>query len=215
MRRKSSEVQLKMSRKDLWENIYADKSPTGVSWYQKEPATSLSLIRNLPLERDVNIIDVGGGASTLVDYLLEDGFKNITVLDLSSNALALARKRLGEKADLINWKTEDITSYVPGHDYSLWHDRAVFHFLTEKGDREKYKKVLESSIRNGGFVIIAAFSMDGPRRCSGFDIVQYDAEKLQNELGGSFKLVKELPEKHITPAGKEQLFGYYVFTKSA
>lgn len=204
-----------MTRKDHWESVYKDQSPLEVSWYQKRPTTSLSLMRNLQLEKGENIIDVGGGASTLADYLLEDGFINITILDLSSNALALAKKRLGEKADLINWKVEDVTNHLPDHNYSLWHDRAVFHFLTEKNDRGKYKKVLEASIRDGGYVIIAAFSIGGPKQCSGLDIVQYDAEKLQKELGGSFKLIEELSEKHITPGGKEQSFGYYLFTKNA
>ena len=204
---------IKMSRKDHWESVYKDISPIEVSWYQKEPTISLSLIRNLPLGKVENIIDVGGGASTLADYLLEDGFKNITVLDLSSNALALARKRLGAKAGLINWKVEDVTNHLPEQNYSLWHDRAVFHFLTEKNDREKYKKVLEASIRDGGYVIIAAFSIGGPKQCSDLDIVQYDAEKLQKELGNSFKLIEELSERHITPGGKEQLFGYYLFAR--
>jgi len=201
--------------KDHWEGIYKDKFPSEVSWYQKDPIFSLSLIKNLLLERDENIIDVGGGASTLVDSLIEEEFKNITVLDLSSNALALAKKRLGEKAELINWEIEDVTNYVSEHEYTLWHDRAVFHFLTEKSDREKYRKVLESSVRDGGYVIIAAFSIGGPTKCSGLDTVQYDAEKLKNELGVSFKLINKKSEKHITPAGKEQLFGYYVFIKSA
>lgn len=204
-----------MSIKDHWESIYKEKSPIEVSWYQKEPTISLSLIRNLPLDKGEYIIDVGGGASTLVGYLLEEGFKNITVLDLSSNALALAKKQMGNKAELIDWKVEDVTNYVPEHDYSLWHDRAVFHFLTEKNDREKYKKVLEASIRDGGYVIIAAFSIGGPTKCSGLDIVQYDAEKLKNELGSCFSLIAEKSEKHITPAGKEQSFGYYVFMKNA
>lgn len=204
-----------MGIKDYWEGIYKDKSTSEVSWYQKEPTFSLSLIKSLPLERDENIIDVGGGASTLVDYLLAEGFKNITVLDLSSNALVLARKRLGAKAELINWMVEDVTNYVAEHDYTLWHDRAVFHFLTEKSDREKYRKVLEASVRDGGHVIIAAFSIGGPTKCSGLDIVQYDAEKLKNELGASFKLIEEKSERHITPAGKKQSFGYYVFTKNA
>ncbi len=204
-----------MSKKDHWESVYKEKSAIEVSWYQKEPTISLSLIRSLPLEKDEYVIDVGGGFSTLADYLLEDGYNNITVLDLSSNALAFSKKRLGGKADLINWKVEDVTNHAPGQNYSLWHDRAVFHFLTEKNDREKYKKVLETSVRDGGYVIIATFSIGGPKKCSGLDIVQYDAEKLQKELGGSFKLIEELSEKHITPRGKEQLFGYYVFTKNA
>ena len=204
-----------MSRKEHWERIYKKKSPVEVSWYQEEPTISLSLVIKLLLGRDESIIDIGGGASTLVDCLLEEGFKNITILDLSSNALSRAKQRLGDKAALVNWKVEDITMYVPNHDYSLWHDRAVFHFLTEKNDREKYKRVLEESVREGGYVIIAAFAIGGPTKCSGLDIVQYDAEKLQKEIGTSFNLFEEKSEVHITPAGKEQLFGYYVFSKNA
>lgn len=204
-----------MSKKEHWEAIYKEKSPLAVSWYQNEPAISLSLIRSLPLERDENIIDVGGGVSTLVDHLLKEDFKNITVLDLSSNALSLARQRMGDKAALINWKVEDVTSHVAEHAYSLWHDRAVFHFLTEKKDREKYKRVLKESVRDGGYVIIAAFTIGGPTKCSGLDIVQYDAEKIQNELGPGFKLIEKRSETHITPAGKEQSFEYYLFNKNA
>jgi cyclopropane fatty-acyl-phospholipid synthase-like methyltransferase len=204
-----------MNKKDHWEEIYKDKSSIEVGWYQKEPTTSLSIIRNLPLESGDNIIDVGGGASTLVDSLLDEGFSNITVLDLSSNALSLAKQRIGNKAQLINWKVEDVTLYSRERNYSLWHDRAVFHFLTDKNDREKYRKVLEESVSEGGHVIIAAFSIGGPTKCSGLDIVQYDAEKLKNELGSFFKLTTEKAEMHITPSGKEQSFGYYVFTKTA
>lgn len=202
-----------MSKKDHWESIYKDKSSTQLSWYQEEPTISLSLIRNLSLNKTESIIDVGAGASTLVDYLLLDGFKNITVLDLSSNAFAIARERLGEKAELIHWKVEDVMCHDAEHNYSLWHDRAVFHFLTEKNDREQYRKVLEASVKKGGYVIIAAFAIGGPTKCSGLDIVQYDAEKLQNELGANFKIIDEMSVKHITPAGNEQSFGYYVFSK--
>jgi SAM-dependent methyltransferase len=204
-----------MNKKDHWESIYKNKSPLEVSWYQEKPAISLMLIKKFSQKDADYIIDVGGGASTLSDYLLEDGFKNVTVLDLSSNALAHTRQRLGDKSDFIEWKVEDVTSFVPAHKYDIWHDRAVFHFLTDKNDREKYKQVLESSMNAGGCVIIAAFSIGGPAKCSGLDIVQYDAVKLKNELGRNFTFIEERHEKHITPAGKEQIFGYYVFTKNA
>ena len=204
-----------MNIKDHWEGVYKDKSPFEVSWYQKEPTVSLELIRQLSLKDSDFIIDVGGGASTLAGCLLEEGFKNITVLDLSSNALACARQQLGERSTLIEWQVEDITNFVPGHKYNLWHDHAVFHFLTDRNDRKKYKQALEISIGVGGYVIIAAFSIGGPTKCSGLDIVQYDAAKLKNELGKDFMLIEERLEKHVTPAGKEQAFGYYVFTKNA
>jgi len=204
-----------MNRKDHWENIYKDKSPLEVSWYQKAPTISLELIKKLSLNNSDFIIDIGGGASKLVDCLIEDGFINITVLDLSSNALAHTQQRLGEKSSLVEWKVEDVTKFVAGHKYDLWHDRAVFHFLTDKNDREKYRQVLEASINIGGHIIIAAFSVGGPTKCSGLDIVQYDREKLKSELGDNFTFIEEKFEKHVTPAGKEQAFGYYIFTKNA
>ena len=204
-----------MNKKEHWESIYKDKSPLEVSWHQKKPTISLTLINKIAQNNSDYIIDVGGGASTLSDFLLEDGFNNITVLDLSYNALAHTKQRLGDKSTFIEWKVEDVTNFVPTHEYDIWHDRAVFHFLTAKEDREKYKQVLESSIKTGGCLIIAAFSIGGPKKCSGLDIVQYDAVKLKNELGNNFTFIEERYENHITPAGKEQKFGYYVFTKNA
>jgi len=175
-----------MNKKDHWESVYKDKSHLEVSWHQKKPTISLALIKKIAQNNTDCIIDVGGGASTLSDFLLEEGFNNITVLDLSSNALAHAKQRLGDKSTFIEWKVEDVTNFVSTNKYDIWHDRAVFHFLTTKDDREKYKQVLESSIKTGGCVIIAAFSIGGPKKCSGLDIVQYDAVKLKNELGNNF-----------------------------
>ena len=203
-----------MNRKEHWESVYKDKSPFEVSWYQKEPVVSLGLIKKLSSRNTDYIIDIGGGASTLSDYLLDDGFKNITVLDLSSNALAYVQKRLGDKSGLVEWKVDDVTNFTPSHKYDLWHDRAVFHFLTDSKDREKYRQVLEASVRCGGHIIIAAFSIGGPIKCSGLEIKQYDTETIREELGKNFTLIDNQFEKHITPAGKEQLFGYYVFTKN-
>lgn len=206
---------MSVSKKEHWEKIYKEKSPLDVSWYQKKPSISLSIIKDLPMGKDENIIDVGGGASTLVDCLIEEGFNNISVLDLSSNALMLAKTRLDEKSKLVHWQIDDVTQFTPEKAYSLWHDRAVFHFLTEKSDREKYKQVLASAVKVDGYVIIAAFFIGGPTKCSGLDIVQYDAEKISQEFASHFKLINEKFETHITPAGREQLFGYYVFTKNA
>jgi len=204
-----------MSRKEHWQKIYKEKSPFEVSWYQNKPCVSLSIINTLPLGKDDKIIDVGGGASTLVDYLLKQDFKNISVLDLSSNALVLAKKRLGEKSKRVNWQIADVTQFTPEQTFSLWHDRAVFHFLTGKSEREKYKNVLASAINIGGYVIIAAFAIGGPTTCSGLDIVQYDAAKIKQEFEPLFKLIDQKSEIHITPAGREQLFGYYVLSKNA
>lgn len=168
-----------MNNKDHWESIYKDKSPLEVSWYQKKPTISLALINKNAQNHSDFIIDVGGGASRLSDYLLEDGFNHLTVLDLSSNALEHSWQRLGDKSTQIEWQVADVTNFVSFHKYDIWHDRAVFHFLTDKEDREKYLDVLESSLNIGGSVIIAAFSIGGPKKCSGLDIVQYDTKKLK------------------------------------
>lgn len=200
-------------RKIHWENIYAGKSSLEVSWFQKKPILSLQLIHNTLLAADAPIIDIGGGASTLVDYLHEDGYKNIAVLDISSKALAYSKDRLGDKSTEIEWFEDDITLFKPPHQFSLWHDRAVFHFLTDKDDRRNYIHILKNALLANGHLIIAAFPIGGAAKCSGLDIVQYDAEKLMAELGKIFKLVEQVNETHMTPANKEQKFGYFHFTR--
>lgn len=202
-----------VTRKDHWETVYQKKSPLEVSWYQKTPTLSLQVIQKHLHDHSLPIIDVGGGASVLVDHLLQKGYSGITVLDISGEALTHAKKRLGEKSESVSWVESDITVYAPGEIFTLWHDRAVFHFLTEKADRKKYVEVLEKATRPGSYVMIAAFSVGGPEKCSGLDIVQYDKEKLQAELGGHFSFLEEHFETHITPAGKEQAFGYFVFVR--
>ena len=203
----------KMNQKVHWEEVYQNKSAEEVSWYQEVPTVSLSIVHDLNLMKKSQIIDVGGGASTLVDGLLQEGFENISVLDLSSNALEQVKQRLGEWAKKVDWLVEDVTSFVPQKTYSFWHDRAVFHFLTKSEDRVKYKQVLDASVKTGGYVMIAAFSKNGPEQCSGLDIVQYDADKLKNELGVAFQLMDEVVEEHVTPNGKVQLFRYFLFRK--
>jgi trans-aconitate methyltransferase len=198
-------------RKSHWENVYNKSSPLEVSWYQKEPDLSLQLIRNSRIAVDAPIIDVGGGASVLVDYLCEAGYTNIEVLDIATMALAHAKERLAEKACGVEWHNTDVVKFAPLHSYSLWHDRAVFHFLTEKADREKYVGVLKQALQPGGHLIIMAFAIDGPKKCSGLEIVQYDAEKLMAELGEGFELVEQGYEAHKTPAGNEQKFAYFHF----
>ena len=164
------------SRKEHWQNIYSEKSASDVSWYQAEPQLSLDLIRASGIGSDEAIIDVGGGASVLVDRLYGSGYSKLSVLDISGNALASARNRLGVIAENIEWIEDDITEFQPTHRYALWHDRAVFHFLTDKSDREKYVDVLEHALLPAGHLIIAAFAIGGPVKCSGLDIVQYDAQ---------------------------------------
>lgn len=201
------------NRKAHWENIYQDKSDQALSWYQKEPTQSLQLIKNAQIALDEPVIDVGGGASVLVDYLIRSGYLNISVLDISGNALASTRKRLGEAANKVKWYVSDITEFEAPHQYSLWHDRAVFHFLTAESDRQRYIKVLNQSLRPGGQLVIAAFAIGGPEKCSGLDIVQYDASKLSAELGKDFELIEETGESHLTPSNVEQKFMYFRFTR--
>lgn len=202
-----------MNRKEHWENIYKKDSALDVSWYQKKPSVSLQLITRYSPAHSKLIIDVGGGASTLPDHLLVEGYSNITILDLSSNAFLQSKQRLGNKASLIDWIVCDVTEFKAKHKYDLWHDRAVFHFLTDNDDRKKYQRVLNASVKLGGHIIIAAFSLEGPTQCSGLDIVQYDEKKLGKELGVNFTLIEQLKETHNTPSGKEQVFGYYLFKK--
>jgi SAM-dependent methyltransferase len=204
-----------MNRKEHWEAIYKDKLVTKVSWYQQKPTISLALIGIASLSTADYVIDVGGGASTLCDYLLESGYRHVTVLDLSANALEHSKQRLGDKANLIEWQVEDVTKFSTPKHYDIWHDRAVFHFLTEESDRKKYNAVLNASINVGGHVIIAAFAIGGSTKCSGLNIVQYDETTLKTELGKNFTLVEQRTEEHITPAGNVQMFGYYLFIKNA
>jgi SAM-dependent methyltransferase len=201
-------------RKKHWQHIYNEKTPLDVSWYQEEPALSLELIHRTGVLKEEPIIDVGGGASVLVDYLCKEGFTNLAVLDISGNALFSAKNRLGDSVGRIAWYEADITEFIPPHQFSLWHDRAVFHFLTDKPDREKYVEVLNLALRPGGYLIIAAFAIGGPEKCSGLEIVQYDSTKLREELGEGFELVEERNEVHITPANKKQEFVYFRFKKT-
>jgi len=204
-----------MNRKTHWESIYADKSPLAVSWFQKEPRLSLQLISNTGLSTEAAIIDIGGGASVLIDHLYERGFRHLAVLDISGVALSHAKQRLGSTAEQIEWLETDVTTFVAPHPFDIWHDRAVFHFLTEAADRRRYVDTLKQTLKPGGHLIIAAFAIGGPTRCSGLDIVQYDADKLGRELGEDFTLVEQVSEIHVTPTNQEQLFGYFRFIKDA
>lgn len=200
-------------KKTHWQNIYREKAPSDVSWYQKVPTLSLELIRQSQVGRDEALIDVGGGASVLVDELHKAGFTHLAVLDISGNALTAAKNRLGDSAQDIEWYEADITEFDPPHLFSLWHDRAVFHFLTAPSDRKRYVDTLKLALRPGGHLIIAAFAIGGPEKCSGLEIVQYDTRKLQAELGPEFELLDESDELHITPAGKAQKFTYFRFAR--
>jgi ubiquinone/menaquinone biosynthesis C-methylase UbiE len=203
-----------MNRKTHWEQVYTTKSPLEVSWYQTEPRLSLELISHTGLPPDSSIIDIGGGASLLVDSLMAKGYSQLAVLDISSSALTHAKHRLGPQSDAIEWIEADITHFTPAHPFDLWHDRAVFHFLTEASDRQKYITTLKRSLRPGGHLIIATFAIGGPEKCSGLPIVQYDADKITRELGADFQLVEEMAEAHITPSQLTQKFTYFRFSKA-
>lgn len=204
-----------MDRKTHWENVYAKSSHLRVSWYQEEPALSLQLIRNTQISLDAPIIDVGGGASLLVDRLCDAGYSNLAVLDVSAQALAHAKDRLADKVSDVEWFEADVTQFNPPHRFSLWHDRAVFHFLTVQADRDQYVGVLNQALEPGGHLIIMAFAIGGPEKCSGLDIVQYDADKIMAELGSGFELLETGYETHLTPAGQQQKFAYFRFVKIA
>ena len=202
-----------MDKKEHWDKAHAARHPREVSWYQQLPALSLRMIQESNVAADTPIIDVGGGASLLVDFLLEDGYRDITVLDLSGIALDKARRRLGEKSSRVEWIEQDITCFETERKYGLWHDRALFHFLTLENDRGKYIQALRRALQPGGQLVISTFAIGGPERCSGLDIVQYDAQKLERELGGGFTLLEQEQVLHQTPAQKEQLFGFYRFIR--
>lgn len=199
-------------RKEHWERVYREKLPHTVSWYQGVPALSLSLIEKAELPPDAPVIDVGGGASTLVDNLCERGYANVSVLDVSSAALAHCRERLAQKGYRAHWFEEDVTRFIAPHRFALWHDRAVFHFLTAQADRDRYIEVLGHSLQPGAQVVMQTFAIGGPTRCSGLDIVQYDADRLGAELGAGFELLEWGREAHHTPSGKTQDFAWFRFS---
>jgi 2-polyprenyl-3-methyl-5-hydroxy-6-metoxy-1,4-benzoquinol methylase len=191
-----------------WNTIYATKAPDAVSWFLPHLGTSLQLIKRVA-PYDPAIIDVGGGESTLADDLLAEGYRDITVLDLATEAIAVSKKRLGCVSSYINWRVDDITKAdLPRNHYDIWHDRAVFHFLTEEEDRRAYVERVSYAVKPGGHVIVATFGPDGPTKCSGLDIVRYDADSLHDEFGKSFRLLKHRTEVHRTPWGSDQQFLY-------
>jgi SAM-dependent methyltransferase len=203
-----------VDRKTHWDKVYDHRSPLKVSWYQETPRLSLQLIRNTGIALDAPIIDIGGGASTLVDTLCDDGYTDISVLDITSKALNHSKKRLADRACTVEWFNEDVLDFESSKRFSVWHDRAVFHFLTDSADREKYVASVRRALAQNGQLIIMAFAIGGPLKCSGLEIVQYDADKLMGELGEGFKLLESGLDTHITPAGGEQEFAYFRFLRS-
>lgn len=198
-----------MNEKNHWENVYTTKKSDEVSWFQPQASASLNFIRKLENNRDANIIDVGGGASTLVDDLLSLGYSNLKVLDISSAALEVAKSRLGENANIVEWIVEDVTRLnVPRHSIDVWHDRAVFHFLNDQKQRENYVKAVLNAVKPGGHVIVSTFSLEGPEKCSGLPVQRYDAESLHDQFGEPFTLLGHEYENHKTPFGTNQKFIY-------
>lgn len=204
-----------MNSKAHWEAVYESRAPAEQSWYQSEPTRSLELLEQLGLAPASAIIDVGGGASTLVDALLERGVGSITVLDISGAALAHTKARLGARATSVQWIEGDITKVDLGASasYDFWHDRAVFHFLTESGDRRRYVAAAARALRPGGAALVATFAPHGPARCSGLEVVRYDSELLAREFGREFSLERGVDELHHTPSGGEQAFTYNVMRR--
>lgn len=200
-----------MNRKEHWNQAYETNPPDDVSWFQSEPTLSLELIRKTGVTKTGGIIDVGGGASVLADHLLDAGFENVAVLDISGAALAHARKRLGPRAAQVTWLEADVTTFQSPRSFAVWHDRAVFHFLTEKADRQKYVEMLRRTLTPEGHIIIATFAIDGPQKCSGLPVTRYDAASIATELGGGFRLVEEIRETHQTPWQTEQNFNCFRF----
>jgi len=192
-----------------WDAIYSAKAATGVSWYRPHLDTSLALIGALGLARDARIVDVGGGASTLVDDLVAAGWSRVHVLDIAAAPIDVARQRLGARADAATWQVADITTAeLPAGGFDLWHDRAVFHFLRGDADRRRYVDQVRRAVAPGGHVLVATFAADGPTRCSGLDIVRYDADSLHAEFGDAFERTRVVHETHHTPWGSDQAFVY-------
>ncbi|MGQ9861972.1 MAG: class I SAM-dependent methyltransferase [Thiobacillaceae bacterium] len=197
-----------VDRRQHWESVYQTKATDSVSWFQPHAVLSLRLIERCA-GTDAQIIDVGGGASVLVDDLLDVGYRHVTVLDLAESALATSRARLGERAERVEWVAGDITQVeLPPARYDVWHDRAVFHFLTDPADRARYVEQVLRAVKPGGHVIVAAFGPGGPLQCSGLDVVRYDPNALHAQFGAPFRLLGHETETHHTPAGKEQEFVY-------
>ena len=204
---------IQAKRKEHWEAVYQSKGETEVSWYQTEPHLSLELITSVAPTRDGRIIDVGGGASVLVDRLLDIPFKEIAVLDISETAPGKARARLGERAKRVRWVVAEVTEAPDLGTFDIWHDRAVFHFLTDAADRRKYVALARQTVPRGGHLIVASFADDGPKRCSDLNVCRYNAETMAAELGEGFSLVREAAETHTTPWGSTQSFFYGVFQR--
>lgn len=192
-----------------WESVYARKKSNEVSWYRPHLERSMSFVEQAGLSRDAAIIDVGGGAATFVDDLLERGFTDLTVLDISAKALDVAKQRLGPNAERVKWLVADVTRLeLPESSIDFWHDRAVFHFLRDAEDRRRYVEVVQRALKPGGHIVVATFGPQGPEKCSGLEVMRYSGDELHAQFGGEFSKVDSLVEVHHTPGGNEQQFVY-------
>jgi 2-polyprenyl-3-methyl-5-hydroxy-6-metoxy-1,4-benzoquinol methylase len=202
-------------RKLHWDKIYLSKTPDQVSWTQRVPQTSLDFIHSFQLPKDAAIIDVGGGDSKLVDFLLDEGYTNITVLDISTEAIKKTQVRLGERASNVKWINSEVTEFRPSQKYDVWHDRATFHFLTTTEQIEKYVALAARAVNPGGFMAIGTFSHEGPTKCSGLEIKQYSEQELVKTLAYYFRKIRCINEDHFTPFNTTQNFLFCSFEKAA
>jgi len=202
-----------VNRKSHWETVYKTKAENEVSWYQEDPAPSLELIGLARPTPDTAIVDIGGGASHLIDSLVARGFRRVTVLDISQAALDAAKARLGDAASEVEWVAADVTRWSPAHSFDIWHDRAAFHFLTDPADRSAYMARLTQALAPRGHVVIGTFAIDGPEKCSGLPVNRYDAASLAGEFGEGFELVDSRRQDHATPWNAIQRFQFCVFRR--
>jgi hypothetical protein len=202
-----------MQTQEHWNKVYLAKAADTVSWYQPTPEPSLRALDRFNVPKTASLIDVGGGASKLVDCLVERGWSDLTVLDIAAPAMEAAKARLGQLAAQVRWEVADITEWRPSRAYDVWHDRAVFHFLTGPEQRDAYRRALNAAVAQGGLVIAATFAPDGPERCSGLPVQRYDASGLAKEIGSAFRLVYDWREEHTTPQGGKQRFNWCVFRR--
>ncbi|MHC2464764.1 class I SAM-dependent methyltransferase [Bradyrhizobium embrapense] len=200
-------------RQSHWQTVYLTKGEQQVSWSQADPQPSLRLIESVAPGRDASIVDIGGGASRLVDALLASGFRDLTVLDLSEAALASARQRIGAAGAAVRWVADDATAWQPQQAFDIWHDRAAFHFLVAEGDRAAYLERLHRGVKAGGHAVIGTFALDGPEKCSGLPVQRYDPETLSRTIGPAFELIAHEAHRHVTPWGATQSFQFSVLRR--
>lgn len=206
---------IRMDKKEHWEKIFATKNPNEVSWFQVYPKTSMQFVELFNLKRNSKIIDIGGGDSNFVDSLIEKGFTNVTVLDISDNAIARAKNRLGEKAKLVKWIVSDISDFIPVEQYDFWHDRAAFHFLLGEKLVDKYVEIAKKGIAANGILVLGTFSENGPQKCSGLDIHQYSEQSMSHKFEIGFNRIKCITEDHLTPFNTTQNFLFCSFQRQS